>query len=102
MSDLSILKMKGQCPQGGWHEIDCPICGNRDRREFYYQGDAVRWRALRRMRVQALGTTMCICATTRRARRGICGITRRAVGAWLVVTRDTVTHAVSRRQLAST
>ena len=35
--------------------ITCPICGERDRREFYYVGDAVALDALRPMPDQSLG-----------------------------------------------
>ncbi len=81
--------------------IDCPLCGARDRREFYYQGAAV---ALNRPApdagVEAWDDYVHL-------RDNPAGETRdlwhheAGCGAWLVVTRDTVSHAVSRVELAT-
>jgi sarcosine oxidase subunit delta len=81
--------------------LDCPICGNRDRREFYYQGDAVM---LARPAVDAGADAW---DRYLHLRDNPAGKTRdlwhheAGCGAWLVVTRDTVTHAVSAVELAS-
>lgn len=81
--------------------IECPICGSRDRREFYYQGAAVAldrpapdagddaWDAYLHLRDNPAGETRDLWQ-----HEGGCG-------AWLVVTRDTVTHAVRAVELAS-
>jgi sarcosine oxidase subunit delta len=81
--------------------ITCPICGERDRREFYYQGDAV---ALRRPDPDA---SLEDWDAYLHLRDNPAGVTRdlwyheAGCGAWLVVTRNTVTHEVSGVQLAS-
>lgn len=74
--------------------LTCPICGERDRREFYYQGDAV---ALQRPAadagVEAWDDYLHL-------RDNPAGRTRdlwyheAGCGSWLVVTRDTVDHSV--------
>ncbi len=80
--------------------ITCPICGERDRREFYYQGDAV---ALRRP--DADDTPEAWDAYLH-LRDNPAGVTRdlwyheTGCGAWLVVTRNTVTHEVLGAVLA--
>ena len=81
--------------------LPCPICGERDRREFYYVGDA--------------------CAVTRpdpdageeawdryvHLRDNPAGVTRdlwyheTGCAAWIVVERNTVTHEVIGAELAS-
>jgi len=74
--------------------IPCPICGPRDRREFYYQGAAV---ALSRPAADADAAAW---ADYLHNRDNPCGPTRdlwyheAGCGAWLVVTRDTATHEV--------
>lgn len=81
--------------------IECPICGSRDRREFYYRGDAIAlarpapdasdddWDAYLHLRDNPAGETRDLWQH------------ETACGAWLVVTRDTVTHAVHAVELAS-
>lgn len=81
--------------------LDCPICGSRDRREFYYQGDAVMlarpkgdageeaWDSYLHLRDNPAGRTRDLWQ-----HEGGCG-------AWLVVTRDTMTHAVEKVELAA-
>ena len=81
--------------------IECPICGSRDRREFYYRGDAIAlarpapdasdedWDAYLHLRDNPAGETRDLWQH------------ETACGAWLVVTRDTVTHAVRAVELAS-
>ncbi|WP_296419626.1 sarcosine oxidase subunit delta [Pseudooctadecabacter sp.] len=79
--------------------LPCPICGERDRREFYYQGDAV---ALDRPARDAGGAAW---DDYLHNRDNPAGETRdlwhhaAGCGAWIVVTRDTVTHAVSGAKL---
>lgn len=80
--------------------ITCPICGERDRREFYYGGNAVltdrpardageaAWDAYLHLRENPAGAS-------RELWQHEVGC-----GAWMVVERDTVTHAVSGATLA--
>ena len=80
--------------------ITCPNCGERDRREFYYQGDAL---ALDRPTGDAgleawddyLHNRDNPAAETRDLWFHEAGC-----GAWLVVERNTVTHAVMNVTLA--
>ncbi len=81
--------------------IDCPICGSRDRREFYYQGAAVMlarpapdageaaWDSYLHLRDNPAGATEELWQHD-----GGCG-------SWLVVTRDTVSHAISKVEQAA-
>ena len=74
--------------------IDCPLCGDRDRREFYYLGAAVRlarpapdageaaWDDYLHLRENPAGETEDLWY-------------HRPCGSWLVVERNTVTHAVT-------
>lgn len=74
--------------------LTCPICGERDRREFYYQGDAV---ALRR---PAADAGVAAWDDYLHLRDNPAGQARDlwyhegGCGAWLVVTRNTVDHSV--------
>jgi heterotetrameric sarcosine oxidase delta subunit len=80
--------------------INCPYCGERDRREFYYMGDAVAlarpapdagpdaWDDYLHNRDNPAGATRDLWY-----HEGGCG-------AWIVVSRDTVTHAVQGTVLA--
>jgi len=80
--------------------ITCPNCGPRDRREFYYQGDAL---ALDRpdpdAGLEAWDDYL-------HNRDNLAGDTRdlwfheAGCGAWLVVDRNTVTHSVQSATLA--
>ena len=80
--------------------ITCPICGDRDRREFYYQGAAV---ALERPDPEAGAEAW---DAYLHLRENPAGETRElwyheaGCGAWLAVTRDTVTHAIAAAELA--
>lgn len=79
--------------------IPCPLCGARDRREFYYKGVAqVRpepeagvpaWDDYVHLRENPAGRTRDLWHH------------EAGCGAWLVVTRDTVTHEVFGAALAS-
>ncbi|MBV2360317.1 sarcosine oxidase subunit delta [Thalassococcus sp. CAU 1522] len=74
--------------------IPCPICGTRDRREFYYKGaasmldrpapdaGAAVWDAYLHLRDNPAGRTRDLWHH------------EAGCGAWLVVERDTVTHEV--------
>ena len=79
----------------------CPICGARDRREFYYQGDAVM---LDRPAPDA-GTEPW--DDYLHLRDNPAGVTRdlwhheAGCGAWIVVTRNTVTHEIMASKLAT-
>lgn len=80
--------------------ITCPNCGERDRREFYYQGDAL---AVRRPAEDAGLDAWNDYLHNRENPAG--GTTdlwfhEAGCGAWLVVERDTVTHAVHNASLA--
>jgi heterotetrameric sarcosine oxidase delta subunit len=80
--------------------IPCPICGERDRREFYYMGHEAfldrpapdageeAWDAHVFLRDNPAGETRDLWYHD-----GGCG-------SWLLVTRDTVTHAVTGAVLA--
>jgi sarcosine oxidase subunit delta len=78
--------------------ITCPICGERDRREFYYQGAAldrpapdagpVAWDDYVHLRDNPAGIT-------REMWQHEAGC-----AAWIVVTRDTVTHEIHGVELA--
>ena len=79
--------------------LTCPLCGERDRREFYYKGAALRppagsawspeWDDHLHNRDNPAGETRDLWQHD-----GGCG-------AWLVVRRDTVTHEVLEVTLAS-
>jgi len=81
--------------------LTCPHCGDRDRREFYYVGDAL---ALQRpdgdASVEAWDDYI-------HNRDNPAGVTRdlwyheSGCSAWLMVTRNTVTHEVLGVELAS-
>lgn len=81
--------------------ITCPLCGERDRREFYCKGAAV---ALERPDPEADWAAW---DDYLHLRDNPAGITQElwyheaGCSAWLVVTRDTVTHAVLAVDLAS-
>ena len=80
--------------------ITCPNCGERDRREFYYQGDALAldrpagdagleaWDDYLHNRDNPAGETRDL------------WFHEAGCGAWLVVERNTVTHAVLNVTLA--
>ena len=80
--------------------INCPNCGERDRREFYYQGDAI---ALDRPAVDAGAEAW---DDYLHNRTNPAGDTRdlwfheSGCRAWIVVDRNTVTHAVHGATLA--
>ena len=81
--------------------ITCPLCGERDRREVYYQGAAV---ALNRPAPDAGDDAW---EDYVHLRENPAGVTRElwyhesGCGAWIVVTRNTVTHEVMGAELAS-
>jgi sarcosine oxidase subunit delta len=74
--------------------LTCPICGERDRREFYYQGAASM------LERPAQGAPAQVWADWLHLRDNPAGETRdlwyheAGCGAWLVVTRDTVSHEI--------
>lgn len=80
--------------------ITCPNCGARDRREFYYQGDAV---ALQR---PAPDAEAAVWDDYLHNRDNPAGPTRdlwfheAGCGAWLLIDRNTVTHEVHGVTLA--
>ncbi len=80
--------------------LTCPLCGERDKREFYYQGAAVLLeRPDRGAGAQAWDDYL-------HNRDNPCGETRElwhheaGCSAWIVVTRNTATHEVLGAELA--
>jgi sarcosine oxidase subunit delta len=79
--------------------LPCPLCGDRDRREFFYQGDAVM---LTRPARDAGGSAW---DDYLHNRDNPAGETRdlwhheAGCGAWIEVTRNTVTHEVTAAKL---
>ena len=81
--------------------INCPVCGDRERREFYYQGAAVAldrpaadagaeaWDNYLHLRDNPAGETQDLWY-----HEGGCG-------AWIVVTRNTVSHEITATALAA-
>ena len=80
--------------------ITCPHCGDRDRREFYYVGNAL---AMDRPTADAGSEAW---DDYIHNRDNPCGVTRdlwyheSGCSAWLVVTRNTATHEVLETHLA--
>ncbi len=78
--------------------IECPVCGARDLREFYYKGAALP-RPARDAGIDAWDDYVHL-------RENPAGRTRdlwhheAGCGAWLIVTRDTVTHQIADVVLA--
>ncbi|MFQ6553179.1 sarcosine oxidase subunit delta [Aestuariibius insulae] len=77
--------------------LTCPLCGERDRREFYYQGaalerpeadDPAAWDSYVHLRENPAG----------RVRDW--WFHEAGCGAWLIVERDTVTHEIYGVELA--
>jgi len=80
--------------------INCPNCGERDRREFYYSGDAV---ALRRPAPDAGPQAWDDYLHNRDNPAGETSdlwFHEAGCGAWVVVQRNTVTHAIADVTLA--
>lgn len=81
--------------------INCPLCGERDRREFYYKGAAVAlarpgpdagaqaWDEYVHLRENPAGKTHDLWQH------------EAGCGAWIVVVRNTVTHEVYETALAA-
>lgn len=88
-------------PREAGIRIPCPICGERDRREFHYLGSAAwldrpddpawseAWDAYLHLRDNPAGPVRDLWR-----HQGGCG-------AWLVVARDTATHAIAGAVLAA-
>ncbi|MCV3272607.1 sarcosine oxidase subunit delta [Roseobacter sinensis] len=80
--------------------LTCPICGARDRREFYYQGDAVALdRPAPGAGVQAWDDYVHLRDNPAGPRRELWHH-EAGCGAWLVVERNTTTHEVHGVTLA--
>ena len=80
--------------------IECPICGARDRREFYYQGAAV---ALERPDPEAGPEAWDDYVHLRDNPAGEhreLWYHEQGDRSWLVVTRNTLTHEITRVKLA--
>lgn len=81
--------------------LTCPLCGDRDRREFYYQGEAVMldrpapdageaaWDAYLHLRDNRAGETQDL------------WFHEAGCGSWIKVTRNTVTHDVLKTELVA-
>ncbi len=79
--------------------LPCPLCGTRDRREFYYQGAAVAlnrpapdagqeaWENYMHLRDNPAGRTRDL------------WMHEAGCGSWIVVERDTVTHEIFSAEL---
>lgn len=79
--------------------LTCPLCGERDRREFYYQGaaslldrpdadaDGAEWHNYMHLRDNPAGDVRDL------------WYHQDGCGSWLIVSRNTVTHEVSLVQL---
>ena len=81
--------------------ITCPLCGSRDRREFYYYGDEIY---LNRPEAGAEPTQWDDYLHNRDNKAGVVrDLWYHELGcaSWLVVTRDTVTHEVQSSELVS-
>jgi len=82
--------------------IGCPICGERDRREFYYKGAAL---ALQR---PDPGAGLEVWDAYLHLRDNPAGITQElwyhesGCSAWLVVARDTTSHEIVGVEMATT
>ncbi|MFQ6549747.1 sarcosine oxidase subunit delta [Aestuariibius sp. 2305UL40-4] len=77
--------------------LTCPLCGERDRREFYYEGmalerpegdDPAAWEAYVHLRENPAGRVRDL------------WYHEAGCGAWLVVERDTVSHEITGVELA--
>ena len=79
--------------------IPCPICGERDRREFYYVGDA---KIINRPSSDASED---LWNDYLHNRENLAGVTKdlwyheSGCNSWLIVTRNTVTHEVESAKL---
>ena len=81
--------------------INCPLCGNRDRREFYYLGhaaylarplpdaDLAAWDDYLHLRDNPAGVTKDL------------WYHETGCGAWVLVTRNTVTHEIIASELVA-
>ena len=81
--------------------IPCPRCGERDRREFYYVGDAL---AINRPAPDAGSTAWNDYVHNRDNPAGVTTdlwYHESGCSAWIVVTRNTVTHEIIKTELAS-
>ena len=81
--------------------IPCPLCGSRDRREFYYYGsEDYLNRPTDQGSIEELDNHLFL-------RDNPAGITRdlwyheTGCTAWLIVTRNTITHEVLRSELVA-
>jgi sarcosine oxidase subunit delta len=80
--------------------IKCPVCGERDRREFTYVGDAVLLaRPDEAAGLEAWDTYLHLRDNPEGETRDL-WYHETGCAAWLVVTRDTRTHAVLGARLA--
>ena len=79
--------------------IPCPICGERDRREFYYVGDA------KIINMPSPDASEDLWNDYLHNRENPAGITKdlwyheSGCNSWLIVTRNTVTHEVESAEL---
>ena len=74
--------------------LPCPICGDRDRREFYYLGAADYLDRPAPGQQNAYHSYLHLRATPAGETREL-WYHEAGCGAWILVTRDTVTHEVS-------
>lgn len=82
-------------------KIPCPLCGSRDRREFYYYGaEDYLTRPDEKASIEELDNHLFL-------RDNPAGPTRdvwyheQGCGSWMVVSRNTITHEVTRAELVA-
>ena len=74
--------------------LTCPICGDRDRREFYYQGAAIALARPAPDAGEAAWDDYVHLRDNPAGRTADLWYHEAGCGSWLRVERDTVTHAV--------
>ncbi len=81
--------------------IPCPLCGSRDRREFYYYGDEAY------LNRPEAGAAPAAWDDYLHNRDNVAGVVRdlwyheTGCSAWLIVTRNTITHEVLGSELVA-
>ena len=79
--------------------ICCPLCGDRDRREFHYRGDASLMHRPADADAAAMHRYLHLRANPAGTHRELWSH-EHGCRAWLVVTRDTTTHVIEAVELA--
>lgn len=79
--------------------ITCPQCGDRDRREFHYRGDAVLMNRPTDADAATMHRYLHLRDNPAGAHRELWSH-EHGCRAWLVITRDTATHVIESVELA--